>query len=79
MDLFKAYALCTNSYNILVNPNKNINNISNNFNCEIFHSLEDVNNNILKKSPIEFYIVEVYGNNFKPYNKKKIKLKLSTN
>ena len=79
MDLFKAYALCTNSYNILVSSNKTINNnLSNNFNCEFFHSLEDVNKNILKKSPIDFYIVEVNGNNFKQINKK-IKLKLSSN
>jgi uncharacterized alkaline shock family protein YloU len=78
MDLFKAYALCTNSYNIVISPNKANNKKSNNFNCEIFSSLEEVNKNILKKVPIDFYIIEVYGNNFKQLSKK-IKIKLTTN
>ena len=78
MDLFKSYALCTNSYNIVISPNKDNNKKSNNFNCEIFTSLEDLNKNILKKSPIEFYIIEINGNNFKQFIKK-IKLKLCTN
>jgi hypothetical protein len=74
MDIFKAYALCTNSYNILVSPNKSNNKITTNFNCEIFRSLEEVNKNILQKKPIDFYILEVSGNNLN----KKIKLKFST-
>jgi hypothetical protein len=78
MDLFKAYALCRNSYNIIISPNKTTNKISNNFNCEIFYSLEEINKNILIKSPIDFYIVEIYGNHFNELNKK-IKIKLTTN
>lgn len=78
MDLFQAYALCTKSYNLIISPNKSKNNLNNNFNCEIFHSLEEVNKNILQKGPIDFYIIQIFGNNFKQINKK-IKLKLSTN
>lgn len=78
MDLYKAYALCTNSYNIIDSPNKISNKISNNYNCEIFSSLEEINKNILLKSPIDFYIVKIYGNHFNELNKK-IKIKLTTN
>jgi hypothetical protein len=78
MDIFKAYALCTNSYNIIVSPNKSNNKTSNNFNCEFFSSLEEINKNILKKSLIDFYIIEVNGNNLKNLDKK-IKLSFTTN
>ena len=90
MDLFKAYAVCTNSYNIISSPNLNNNKSSNNkssnnnssnnkssnnFNCEIFSSLEDVNNHLIKKSPIDFYLMEIYGKD-KKLSHSKIKLKL---
>jgi len=100
MDLFKAYAVCTNSYNIISSPNLNNNKLSNNnlsnnnlsnnnssnnnlsnnklsnnYNCEIFSSLEDINNHLIKKSPIDFYILEIYGKD-KKLSLSKIKLKL---
>ena len=72
MHFFKAYALCINSGKIKVSQEKTLDK----FSCEIFKSLEEATNELNKKNPIDFQIIEVYRT--QNINNKKFKMELTT-
>jgi hypothetical protein len=72
MNFYKAYALCINRGKIRVSQDKTLDK----FTCDIFKSLEEATNELNKKNPIDFQIIEIYGS--QNFNSKKFKLELTT-
>jgi hypothetical protein len=58
MNLFKAYALCINTGKIKLPNDKTLDK----FKCDIFTTLEEANLERIKRNPLDFQIIEVYGN-----------------
>jgi hypothetical protein len=71
MDFYKSYALCINSVKIKVSSKKTIER----YNCDIFKSLEEANNEIIKKEPFDCKLIEIYEN--KILNNRKLKIELT--
>jgi len=73
MNLFNAYALCISSGKIKVSPDKTIDKL----NCDIFKTLEEAECERIKRNPLDFQIIKVYGN--KSFNNSQFKMHITYN
>ena len=57
MNLYKLYAVCINNSKIQITSEKTINN----FDCEVYNTMEEANKKINDKAPLDFKIIELYS------------------